>query len=113
MPMMKMMMMVVTTKMMDKMILCRQRIHLQCKRAQFNSWVEKLPWRRDRLPTPVFVGFPGGSDGKESACNVGNLSWKNPLEVGMANHFSILAWRIPTDRGVWRATVHGVTKSQT
>ena len=33
----------------------------------------KSPWRRDRLPTSVFLGFPGGSDGKESACNVGNL----------------------------------------
>ena len=33
----------------------------------------KIPWRRDRLPTPVFLGFPGGSDGKESGCNVGNL----------------------------------------
>ena len=31
------------------------------------------PWRRDRLPTPVFLGFPCGSDGKESACNVGDL----------------------------------------
>ena len=32
-----------------------------------------IPWRRYRLPTPVFLGFPGGSDGKESACNVGDL----------------------------------------
>ena len=31
------------------------------------------PWRRDRLPTPVFLGFPGGSDSKESACNAGDL----------------------------------------
>ena len=31
------------------------------------------PWRRDGLPTPVFLGFPGGSDVKESACNVGDL----------------------------------------
>ena len=31
------------------------------------------PWRRDRLPTPVFLGFPGGSDSKESFCNVGDL----------------------------------------
>ena len=31
--------------------------------------VGKIPWRRDRLPTPVFLGFPGGSAGKESACN--------------------------------------------
>ena len=30
-------------------------------------------WRRDRLPTPVFLGFPSGSAGKESACNVGDL----------------------------------------
>ena len=29
--------------------------------------------RRDRLPTPVFLGFPGGSAGKESSCNVGDL----------------------------------------
>ena len=37
------------------------------------SWVGKIPWRRDRLPTPVFLGFPGGSDGKEMVCNVGDL----------------------------------------
>ena len=33
----------------------------------------KIPWRRDRLPSPVFLGFSCGSDGKESACNVGDL----------------------------------------
>ena len=33
----------------------------------------RICWRRDRLPTPVFLGFPGGSAGKESACNVGDL----------------------------------------
>ena len=38
-----------------------------------DSWVEKIPWKRDRLPTPVFLGFPGGSDSKESTCNVGDL----------------------------------------
>ena len=31
------------------------------------------PWRRDRLPTPVFLGFPGGSAGKESARIAGDL----------------------------------------
>ena len=31
------------------------------------------PRRRDKLPTPVFLGFPGGSAGKEAACNVGDL----------------------------------------
>ena len=43
-------------------------------------------------------GFPGGSDGKESACNTGDLGlilcWEDPLEKGMATHSSILAWRI-------------------
>ena len=33
----------------------------------------KFPWRRDRLPIPVFLGFPGSSIGKESACNAGDL----------------------------------------
>ena len=31
----------------------------------------------------------------------------------MATHSSILAWRVPMDRGAWRATVHGVAKGQT
>ena len=34
---------------------------------------QKFPWRKDRLPTPVFLGFPGDSDGKESVCDVGDL----------------------------------------
>ena len=38
----------------------------------FDSWVRKIPWSRDRLPTPVFLGFPGGSD---MGCNVGDLGW--------------------------------------
>ena len=49
------------------------RICLQCRRIRFDSWVRKIPWRRDRLPTAVFWGFPEGSDGKESTCNVGDL----------------------------------------
>ena len=39
----------------------------------FNSWVGKIHWRRGRLPTPVFLGFLGGSAGKESAYNAGDL----------------------------------------
>ena len=38
-----------------------------------NAWVGKIHWRRDRLPTPVFLGFPCGSAGEESACDVGDL----------------------------------------
>ena len=44
-------------------------------------------------------GFPGGSDGKESACNSGDIGSvmgpEDPLEKGMITHSSILAWRIP------------------
>ena len=43
---------------------------------------------------------------------VRSLGWEDPLEDSTATH-SILAWRIPIDRGPWRATVHGVAKSQT
>ena len=42
-----------------------------------------------------------------------SLSQEDPLEEGMATHSSILAWRIPMDRGAWRATIYGVGKSQT
>ena len=41
------------------------------------------------------------------------LGQEDPLEEGMATYSSILAWRIPIDKGAWQATVHGVTKSQT
>ena len=44
---------------------------------------------------------------------VQSLGWEDPLEEGMATHSSILAWRIPMDRGAWRATVHGVAESDT
>ena len=39
------------------------------------------------------------------------LNWEDSLEEGMATHSSILAWRIPMDRGASQATVHRVTKS--
>ena len=38
---------------------------------------------------------------------VRSLGWEDPLEEGMT------AWRIPIDRGAWRATVHRITKTQT
>ena len=43
--------------------------------------------------------FPGGSDGRESACNAADLGsipgLEDPLEKGKVTHSSILAWRIP------------------
>ena len=44
---------------------------------------------------------------------VQSLGQEDPLEEGMTTHSSILVWRIPMDRGAWRATVHRVTKSRT
>ena len=46
--------------------------------------------------------------------DLGSISgWEDPLEEGMATHSSILAWRIPMDKGAWWAIIHGVTKSWT
>ena len=44
---------------------------------------------------------------------VRSLGGEDPLEKGIATHSSILARRIPKDRGAWQATVHGVAKSRT
>ena len=44
---------------------------------------------------------------------VQSLSWEDPLEDDMATHSSILAWRMPMDRGAWWVTVRGITKSRT
>ena len=72
---------------------------------------QKICWRRDRLPTPVFLGFPCGSAGKESACNAGDL--------GLIPWVGKIPWRrkrLPTT-GFWPTKCHelyshGVTKSQ-
>ena len=45
--------------------------------------------------------------------SVRSQGWEDPLAEGMATHSSIHAWRIPMDRGAWKATLHGVAKSQT
>ena len=62
-------------------------------------------------------GFPGGSDGKESTCNAGDLgsipgSGRSPGE-GHCNPLQYSCLENPKDRGAWRATVHGAAKSQT
>ena len=41
------------------------------------------------------------------------LGWEDPMEKETTTHSSILAWRIPMDRGAWWVTVHGISKSQT
>ena len=62
----------------------------------------------------IFFLYSGGSVSKESACRVVSIpGLGRPLEEGMATHSSILAWRIPMDRGAWKDTVYGVAKGQT
>ena len=45
----------------------------EMQETPFDSWVVKIYWRRDRLPTPVLLGFPCGSADKEFTCNAGEL----------------------------------------
>ena len=73
---------------------------------------QKICWRRDRLPTPVFLGCPCGSAGKESTCNVGGLGsvpalGRSPGEgKGYPLQYSGL-------ENSMDSIVHGVTKSRT
>ena len=63
-------------------------------------------------------GFPGGSDVKYPCAVEGlwqktqfrSLCREDPLEEEITTRSSILAWRIPMDRGAWQATVHGVAE---
>ena len=60
------------------------------------------------------TGFPGGSDGKESACSAGDLGsipglGRSPGEEN-GNPFQYSCLENPMDRGAWQATVHGVAK---
>ena len=80
--------------------------------TQFDSWARKIPWRRHRLPIPVFLGFPCVSAGKESAHNVGDLGsvpglGRSPGE-GNGCPLQYSGLENSTD-----CIVHGVTKSQT
>ena len=71
----------------------------------------------DRLPTPVFLGFPCGSAVKESAHNgvgLGSIpGWEDPLEKEMATHSSILAGRIPRIEEPGRLQSMGLQESDT
>ena len=67
--------------------------------------------------TSETLGFPGGSEVKVSACNAGDLSsipgsGRSPGE-GNGNPLQYSRLENPMDGGAWRATVHGVAKSQT
>ena len=75
-----------------------------------------LQWPSIYRNAPILKGFPGGSVGKESACNAGDLGLipglgRSPGE-GNGNPLQYSCLENPMDRGAWRATDHGVTKSQ-
>ena len=63
---------------------------------------------RDSLVAQMVKNLP--TVWETSVCSLG---WEDPLEKEMATHSSILAWRIPMDRGAWWATVHRVANSRT
>ena len=75
-------------------------------------WVGKIHWRKDRLPTSVFLGFPGGSAGKEYTCKAGDLGWipglGRSLGEGKGYSFQYFGLENSTD-----CIVHGVTKTRT
>ena len=81
-------------------------------RSWFDSWVRKFHWRRDRLPTTVFLGLPGGSVDNEFSHNAGNLDLIPRLErsLGEGNRYPVQYTGLenPND-----CIVHGITKSQT
>ena len=102
---------------------CKALVELSCyhlhKRRFHSEILIQLVWDR-ASPSAFFEdphGFPGGSDGKESTCNAGDLGsipvlGKSPGGGnGHPRQYSCL--ENPMDRGAWQTTVHGVTKSWT
>ena len=99
-------------------------------RPRLDPWVEKIPWRRKWQPTPVFLSWESHEQRSLAgyspwSCRVGHNWVTNTftfmsqmhvcrqIDKEMATHSSILAWRIPMDRGAWWTTLHGVAKSRT
>ena len=90
-----------------------KRIYLQCRSPWFNSWVRKIPWRREWLSAPVFLGFSCGSASKESACTVGDLGLISglgrspgegngyPLQYSWASLVVQLVKNLPAMRETW------------
>ena len=104
----------------------KQRIHLQCQRHQFDHWVGKMPWRRERQNTSVLLGFPGSSTGKGICLHCGRSGFdpwigKIPWRRALATHSSVLPWRIPWTKepgglqstGLQRVRHNWVTKKRT
>ena len=85
---------------------------MQCRRLRFNPWVGKILWRRDRIPTSVFLGFPCVSAGKGSACIEGDLGSIPGLgrSPGEGNGYPLQYSGLENSMD---CIVHGVAKSRT
>ena len=70
--------------------------------TQFHSWGGEICWRKDRQPTPVFLGFPCGSAGEESACKVGDRG-----AIPGSGIFPGEGWVLPTPV-FWPGEFHGL-----
>ena len=100
-------------------------ICLQCGRPGFDPWLGKIPWRRKWQPTPVLL--PGKSQGQRNlpGCSPWGLKESDTTErlhfhfplsctgERNGNPLQCSCLENPMDGGAWRATVHGVAKSQT
>ena len=77
---------------------------------RFLGWED--PWRRERLPIPIFLGFPCGSAGKESTCYAGDLGSIPGLgrSPGKAKGYPLQYSGLENSMD---CILHGVIKSQT
>ena len=78
----------------------------------FDSWVGKICWRSGRLTTLIILGFPCGSAGKESACNVGDLGFIPGLERSPGEGKGYYPLQCSGLENSMNCIVHVVTKSQ-
>ena len=93
-----------------------QRIYWWQLAQKISAYVRKLQDKLNAYALSRMVGFSGGSDGKESTfqCMRPRFgSWAGKIPWRWEWQPTLLAWRIPMDRGVWQATVHGVPKNLT
>ena len=100
-----------TSNIEEKTLCCESQ---SCKYSRELRW---YPGEGDGNPLQYSWGFPGGSDGKESACNEGDLDLipglgRSPGE-GNGNPLQHSCLENSMDRGARQATVHGITKSWT
>ena len=70
---------------------------LQCRRPEFDPWVRKIPWKRERQPIPIFL--PGKFHGQKSLAGYGSWGHKQSdktewltLSLSLVNSCRILIW---------------------